>query len=682
MAVARSVGGSTFSNDGREWHLEILFNKVAGPGGIISYLHQQVVSDPWIKSGPSGDNHAIYGKVRGGWPPQSIPAMPEQGFHIRFYDQAQVHSPLAESNPEGWADRVGSMLREGKYGFFTGYDGDGNATHTMRAVDLTTDPFVIISAYNETNLEYGINRGIKPDAAFYKEWAERELRFFKRLDQLFPNRKCQWAASAPTPGHDAYPDDPDSEYAVIEATGLYKYVDLVQLHTYAERHLYPESGPSGRDRYWYALRILRPVGWRDQAEPGKPHDRGGVISQFGSRYRYFIGEWNDFFCNQHALTPLVIEDHAGMMGYFAACPYIVGATSFIWLSGGAHKQNVIADNEELRDWYEHDQTPLVTTAKWPLARWNWTAQPQPTPIPTTTPAPKPPPGDAYVIGDGFRRALSTLGSKPVMHEQPTTSSIPFAHLFDNQGNLLLWVPGMGARVHRPSSLGPGLPLDPLPPPTTTPAPLPVPATLELDGVPHHWSQLGDFNSDADQTDENARNNCGPTCLSIVIYRTTGYNEAADSIKDRIKGDAYVGNLFVNPDLSFYLQTKANIPVTVYHEGVAHDIRAIVEQAIRNDFPVCVLYKYAAGVGGALVNHFSVAFGYTGDAVILANPWKGERQVVKWVDFLKDYLGWALVCRRGRDPFLRQAQPSIMQNLDDIPVGGAAGQVPSLPTKEA
>ena len=204
-------------------------------------------------------------------------------------------------------------------------------------------------------------------------------------------------SSAPAPGHDAYPDDPDSEWSIIQATGLLDYVDLVGAHFYTEKNLYkpldykPESGPTGRDAYWYALRGLREVGYREnvQGKKGRPHDRGGVLRQF-PQYRYFVTEWGTFACQVKDRTGETIQDSEGMLRAFASTGNVVAATNFIWLAGDMHKPNIVWYNEPYRNWFAN-LPPILTPAELPTAKWRWTApEPAPEPEPEEPPMPNQP----------------------------------------------------------------------------------------------------------------------------------------------------------------------------------------------------------------------------------------------------------------------------------------------------
>lgn len=380
----RDVRGHTWPNDGREWNIEDLL-RGSGQTGAVTFIHFQVLKDPWVHSAPSQDNRAIIGKLLYGWPPQSIPPMPDLLIHIRFYMEFFEDVPPLE-----WASRVAHMLQN-----WTGSAWIDGGERQI-SLDLSTLPNIAVSVYNELNLSYE-HRGLTQDECqspeAYQRFAEAELVVFQELDRLLPHRQCLWVSSAPALGHDAYPDDPDSEWAIIQGTGLLDYVDLVGAHFYTEKNLYkpidykPESGPYGLEAFWYSRRGERPVGYREevQGKKGRPHDRGGVFRQL-PQYRYFITEWGTFACEVKDRTDETIRDSEGMLRAFADVGNVVAATNFIWLAGDMHKPNVVWYNEPYRNWLAN-LPPYYTAAELPTARWRWSL---PAPEPEEPPMPDEP----------------------------------------------------------------------------------------------------------------------------------------------------------------------------------------------------------------------------------------------------------------------------------------------------
>jgi hypothetical protein len=131
-------------------------------------------------------------------------------------------------------------------------------------------------------------------------------------------------------------------------------------------------------------------------------DRGGVLTQLGDRYRYFVSEWNTFSCADRANVAATIADHKAMLAAFAGSPEIVAATSFIWLSGGEHNKNVIALNDPLRTWHERAGAVLNAGATWPSAKWHW----KETPVDPLD----------LDVGEGVWRRMAELGDAPASDE--------------------------------------------------------------------------------------------------------------------------------------------------------------------------------------------------------------------------------------------------------------------------
>ena len=159
----RDVRGHTWPNDGREWNIEDLL-RGSGQTGAVTFIHFQVLKDPWVHSAPSQDNRAIIGKLLYGWPPQSIPPMPDLLIHIRFYMEHFEDVPPLE-----WAGRVAHMLQNWQGAAWI----DG--AERQLSLDLSTLPNIAVSIYNELNLSYE-HQGLtqdqcqSPDA--YRRFAE------------------------------------------------------------------------------------------------------------------------------------------------------------------------------------------------------------------------------------------------------------------------------------------------------------------------------------------------------------------------------------------------------------------------------------------------------------------------------------------------------------------------------
>lgn len=696
MALQRSVTGVHVPNQ-KFYHIEQML-RAAGPTGAVTILHLQMFNDP-LFGGRNADNENEnwYWKMRHGHPPQGIPAAPERFIHVRMY-----HPNWTSLDPVAWGKHTVELLRDWK----------GARTTEGKRADLWQDPFVGVSVGNEMNLHYECgdpnpsNQWKYQTAEHYAKIAEWEDAVWAEIDRLMPGRKALRVQSALAFGHEPAGTEPGSEYAVPRYRQMLDKVDILAAHPYcflarpwgvsrrasnmrAELEAYCEAGrldvldpslaltaqehrfytfnhekvaPSalrggdagatwGSDAMWYILNDFRPKGFKNANDPG------GLLAQVPHKPILFT-EAGTF---AHSMLPFtektvrVMRDYLKIAADSGRC---IGVTWFIWNSGPEHQDNLIWPNESLRNQMEN-MSPVFTNALVP-ARGN-------TPAPQPEPQPKP---NDFVVGPGFRDAMRRLGTSAVMHEQAAHEAMPFQYLFDSAGNLMLWRPESGVRII------PSLPADALrsrAEPRSTARPHSAPQQsipiVELDGIPL-WNQLDDWNSDADGTDENRFNNCLAQSCAMVVARTTGVELDQDSIKDWMRGEKHLGNLYVSPDGVRFLNRRGKIPTRLLTEYEPHNIRQVIQQAILNDFPVCVLYTFV--INGRGVNHFAVAYGFSDTHVILANPWGGTKDVVSWPDFERAYLKWAIVCQRPRDEFLRQSAARQLTSPRSLPTGGSAG----------
>lgn len=582
-------------------------------------------SDQLLKAvGPLGAVTLLQSEL--GWYDTLRHQAPERLIHVRFY-----HPNWTQLQPAAWVDTAVKALGR-----------------------LLDDPFVAVSFANEQNL--GSEAG-DPDVGHqYKfqsvVWYEKIAAWNLECAAWFAKvpHKCLTVSSALADGHEPDGFPPDGEYTIPGIRQMLAAFDLIGIHPYALLHQNAQSGATGRDAAWYMLRPFRRKGYKDATDPG------GVVSQYPTR-SFLVSETGTFTHSDVARTD---ETWRELTAFYRACQEsgrVVGVTPFIWATDKAHPQNNMQPNSELKR----------RLAEMP--RYETTATLRSVTLP---PIEVPPMPDTFTIGQGFRDAMQTLGTKPTMNEQNPTAGFPYAWIYDDAGNYFVYRQGMGVRVHLSQTITPS----PVSPPPVSP---PTSAAVELDGMPL-WNQLDDGNTDADGTDENKYSNCLAETIAMIVYRTYGYEEYADSVKDEMAGDAYLGNLFVrkadwHSDGMRYLMKRANIPVKVYDDTQPHDIQAIIQTALAQDFPVCVLYRYPAGAGGALVNHFSAAYACDSNGVTLANPWGGRSDTYTWQAFKAVYLNWAIVCQRPRDPFLRQTTARVLDDTLTGPDGGEAGTAP-------
>jgi hypothetical protein len=172
------------------------------------------------------------------------------------------------------------------------------------------------------------------------------------------------------------------------------------------------------------LRPFRPAGWEG------PHDIGGVISQYPHKL-FLVTETGTFTHSDRARTD---ETWRELDAFYRACQAsgcVIGVTPFIWNSDGAHPQNVIWPNPELRAKLE-TAPRYVTTADIPTRG----ARPTPPPPPPVE-RPFEPNPNGYSVGAGFV-AEATRRRTPLMSDE--------IYLNGPRGALSLAVTGDGLLV--------------------------------------------------------------------------------------------------------------------------------------------------------------------------------------------------------------------------------------------
>lgn len=494
------------------------------------------------------------------------------------------------------------------------------------------DPAIAVSPANEQNIEPSFSPDMA-SVAWYEKIGRFNLAWLRRLDQLVPNRRALTITSALADGHEPPGFPADGEYRVGAIRDMLEAFDLVGIHPYG--HLeWGAAGvvsvPGGADAFWHMLRPFRPVGWEG------PHDIGGVCRQFP--YLTFVAtEVGTFSHADTARTPLTVAALKDFYAHAANEPNFLAATPFIWDTDAAHPTNNMALNPDLRRAIialpKFSATPPL-----PVARIK-----EPLPMPEPTP-PLPTP-ETPVVGGGLRAALDRLGTQPVLSEQywRDAAGRQVAWTIDTQGNFALWSDGFeggGARVVRggfPNATPQPAP-DPMPPAPPSPD-----ALVQLAGFPI-WNQLDDWTDDPNG-DTNRWNNCGPQSVAMVTKYATGVELPGDFIKDVLYGEAYLGYTFTN-DLARFLNTRADIPTDVYGGDANATLRPVVVDALRQGFPVIVLYYLALDKPAS--GHFCPVYAFNDDGCWRANPLGGKAEFQTWAEFERwQKQGVAIVCKRKR-----------------------------------
>ncbi|MFQ5591255.1 MAG: glycoside hydrolase family 25 protein [Phycisphaerae bacterium] len=379
----RAVNGMHLSNH-RHWFVEKQI-ATAGETGAVTILHHLMIprddmADQW------GDPENVYwfAKLRDGWPAQGIAPAPERLVHVRMY-----HSNWCELDPRAWAEHAVEVL--------------GHIQSGGRAYDLWADPFVCVSAANEQNLHYecgdadAANQPLYQTVDHYKRIAEWNLAFWRRVDELRPDRRALACWSALAYGHEPPGTYPDAGYQIPEIREAISYCDIGASHPYA--HLNWHNGwdtvSTARDGFYHLLRPFRPVGTRNITRPDAHPDPGGCLYQFPGKPWLFT-EAGTFSHSDRTQTG---QTQVAMQTFLAACVAAgdsaetgnpLGVTWFIGSTDDAHRENNIAANPALLDWLANLE-PQYTAAAVPVAQPGGASVPMPhVPSDPIVPEPGPP----------------------------------------------------------------------------------------------------------------------------------------------------------------------------------------------------------------------------------------------------------------------------------------------------
>ena len=276
--------------------------------------------------------------------------------HIRVY-----HPYSLSQDPARWAEDVVRAL--------------GNAWD---------DPLCGVSSGNELNLHH---ENGDPDMGHqwqyqtvehYQRVAAWDMAFWRRVDELVPNRKALRVSPAFADGHEPPGYPADGEYTIPEVRVMLEASDLIGIHPYAKLHENIQSGTLGTERYWHMARPFRPVGWEG------PHDIGGVVSQYPHKL-FLVSETGTFTHSDRNRTEETWRELDAFCWLCAKSGRVVGVTPFIWNSDAAHPQNVMWPNPELRGFLE------AAPRYWTIADIPTRQSPAPIPAPLPEPREKPMP---------------------------------------------------------------------------------------------------------------------------------------------------------------------------------------------------------------------------------------------------------------------------------------------------
>jgi len=389
--MKRVVNGIHWSNQ-RHWWIEDACRVDRGRGCVTVLHHLLFPRDELADQWGDVENRYVFGKLRFGWKPQGIAAAPDRLIHIRLY-----HPDWRKLDPKVWAEHAARLL--------------SNWQFEDRRANLWDDPLVAVSPANEQDIE----GWIAASALQYEDIGRWNLAFWDALDKAVPGRRALSCWSALAGGHDAFPENPDSEYAVPAIRDAIQRCDLGAVHLYGHMEWGAKGDatlPGGADAYWHMLRAWRPKGFRESlpgARPGRPPDRGGFCAQFPGK-PFIVSEAGTFAHFDQARTEQTVAAMRGLLQRAQSDGHCLGVTWFIWSTDAAHPTNNIGANPALRAALV-EMPPFETTGIVPIARVGGVPV-TPVPAPAPPPAPTPTvvePRIQVVKGDGWLSIVRRCG---------------------------------------------------------------------------------------------------------------------------------------------------------------------------------------------------------------------------------------------------------------------------------
>ena len=416
----RVVQGVHWSN-GPQWDNEQALRAVGDTGALTCLHYQLFPTDPISGLHGEDENCLWYGKWRYGFEAQGIPPRPEMLIHLRLY-----HPNWTEQDPVRLAEQAAELLANWR----------GSRDHSGLTANLWDDPYLLVSPCNEQDIEPTPPADLVWHAADYERYADFQLRWLHRLDQLVPQRKALTLTGAFAGGHDPIDGPapvPDGEYQIEAVREMLHAFDVVGLHSYALMNDPARlSAPWQRNAYWYMLRPWRKAGYKDDT------DVGGVISQYPN-LTYLFSECGTFTHADKARTGDTVEAIRAFYQMAADSGNVIGACPFIWHSGNEHSENRIWPNEELRGRLE--TMPRFTTSAAVPVRG---ATPPPEPPPPPPPAP-----DGYAVGPGVLAAMQAEGDTPASSEAYIADGLSLT--MGASGTLYAYTPPTGVVAYDPKA---------------------------------------------------------------------------------------------------------------------------------------------------------------------------------------------------------------------------------------
>jgi hypothetical protein len=145
---------------------------------------------------------------------------------------------------------------------------------------------------------------------------------------------------------------------------------------------------------------------------------------------------------------------------------------------------------------------------------------------------------------------------------------------------------------------------------------------ELSPWPYDWRQTSDTSEDLDHAAENAAYDCGPESYSALIWHVTQVEIAADTLKDTVKGDGFIGYLTCDDVAQIGRVVMGVSPVWRTFSDKGAWLK-LIKQELGAWRPMIGLFSWAY-VGNA-AGHFQAITGYTDATVITYDPMYGRQE---------------------------------------------------------